>query len=260
MTSNELSILLQEAHIFINGPGTELSFNPRCKYCGQLTFHAYCCSTALRSIDSCISIFTRQQPEQLIWQKRLQDTALQRWHQWFPTVDVSLREDGLDLQFLFLLFDDYFFQGRTKYNTTVEWAEYHPNFPILGWTSVPDAQATIYITRLHPERVWTRQSVKGLLSTLLHEMAHAFVMLKWCNCSTCRCPANICGTRGVSGHGPSWVKLCEAMEAEASRSLAGLCGRWDLDCKQHGGSLRIEREELEIWDFCLTMMPTLDGQ
>ena len=233
--------LLLEAHDFINGSCTNPSFDPRCIHREGLVFHAYCYSTASCSIESCINSFTRQQSEQSIWQSRLQEAALQRWHQWLPTIDDSLREDALDLQFLFHLFDDYYFQGRIKHSTTVQWIEYRPDLSFLGKTPVRGTRAVIVITKLHPQRVWGRHLVKFLLSTLLHEMAHAFVKLKGCNCPTCICPVYIPKTLGVTWHGPSWVKLCEAIEMEANRSLRGLNGIWDLDCKEHGVSLRLER-------------------
>ena len=251
--------LLVEAHDFINGSCTNPSFNPMCIHHGELVFHAYCYFTASCSINSCTKIFTRHPSEQSIWQSQLQEAALQRWHQWLPGVDISLREDGLDLQFLFDLFDDYFFQGGTKHNTTVEWLEYLPDLHIYGQTRFQDTGAVISIMRLQPQRVWTRQSVKRLLSTLLHEMAHVFVQLKGCNCLTCLCPLNASNIRGASGHGPSWVKLCEAIEAEANRVLQGLHGIWDLDCKKHGLSLQLERNAR--WEELLTFfILTLDTQ
>ena len=241
MALNQMDTLLVDAYDFINGSGTNPPFNPRCIHHEDLAFHAYCYSTASRSIDICIDIFTRQQSWQSSWQSQLQEAALQRWHQWLPTIDDSLREDGLDLQFLFHLFDDYYFQGRIKHDTTAKWIEYRSGLPLLGMTIVRGTRAVIFIKKLHPQRVWKRDLVKFLLGTLLHEMAHAFVDLKGCSCPTCVCPANVPNTCGVSGHGPSWVKLCEAIEAEANRSLRGLHGIWDLDCKEHGLSLRLER-------------------
>lgn len=243
MASKQMDTLLREAHDVIRGSGTNPPFNPKCTQSRCFAFHAYCCLTASPSVDYCINTFTRQQPEQFIWQTQLQEATLQRWHKWLPTIDISRREDGLDLQFLFSLFDDYFFQGWTKHRTTVAWVEYRPELNFLGAEVCDGTRAVILLMRLQPQRAWTRQSIVSLLGTLLHEMAHAFVELKGCYCSTCQCREMIPNTWGVSGHGPVWVKLCEAMEAEANRSLRGLHGVWNLDCKEHGLSLRYEREQ-----------------
>lgn len=260
MAHKQLNTLLLEAHNFIEGSGANPAFNPRCSICGHLVFHSPCYPTTSHSIDSCIKIFTRQQPEQSIGPRQMQEAALQRWRQWLPPVDISLREDGLDLQFFFRLFDDYFFQGRTKHNTTVGWTEYLPYGEILGRTIVDGTRAVISITRLHPQEVWTGESVIFLLSTLLHEMAHSFVKLEGCRCPTCLCPMTIPNTRGLSGHGPVWVKLCEAMEAEATRSLQGLYGTWDLDCKEHGLSLRNERRKRDIVNKWLSFISAINTQ
>ena len=59
MASNQINLDFLEAQKFIRGCGTDPSFNPMCIHCGQLTFHAYCCSPGLHRVDSCINIFTR---------------------------------------------------------------------------------------------------------------------------------------------------------------------------------------------------------
>lgn len=59
MASNQLNLLLLEAHKSICGSGTVSSFNPRRIHCGQLTFYNYCCFPGSHSFDSCINIFTK---------------------------------------------------------------------------------------------------------------------------------------------------------------------------------------------------------
>ena len=75
--------------------------------------------------------------------------------------------------------------------------------------------------------------VAGLLSTLLHEMCHAYFRIYCCTgaCMDPGCTPLAESSRGPSGHGRSWCILAEAVESRA-RGLLGLAGV-DLNRARH---------------------------
>ena len=105
-------------------------------------------------------------------------------------------------------------------NIFFDQVEYTPNLLFLGKTGFDGTRAIIHVKKLHPQSVWITRSVQHLLGTLLHGMTPACVALTGCDRPTCRCLANIRRTHGVTGHGPSWVRPCEAMKAEVHRGAS----------------------------------------
>ena len=231
--------------------------SPNLVYCahdGHTKLHPPCYrNEGSANVDGCIADFTgkRKQPDrkQPIWTQRQQREALERWSQSHQRLDITIWKEGLDLQFFFQLFDDFFFcsPGRAlTHRVEVQWTDYTPGASHCQTTIVPSSTdkypgALIKIPKADPSQPFTGQTALRTLSTLLHEMAHAFLICYACDCNTCRCDVTRSDTVGLTGHGPVWVKLCEAIEAEANEKLKGLPGCWDLDCRDDGTSLRGER-------------------
>ena len=157
----------------------------------------------------------------------------------------------LRLGFFVDVFDDYFFLGSLRGYISVQVTDETPaNSAWVGLTtskvkSIPSGrppQVQIELKRL-PDRLWTRELVQEFLDTLLHEMSHAFLMIyssptgylgDW----PCR---RILETEGLTGHGPCWVMVAEAIAAEADRSLGRVWDKWDLKIAD---SCCLEREAL----------------
>lgn len=63
-------------------------------------------------------------------------------------------------------------------------------------------------------------SLLEFICTLMHEMCHALLMFA-CECSVCMCALNKIKGSGLTGHGPSWRRIREAVEATANSYLGG---------------------------------------
>ena len=139
---------------------------------------------------------------------------------------MTFDQDNQELQYLFDIFDDYFFQGLLGAFVTVQWVDYNPDSTADQTTEDVDNhdRVPINMVRLPGDLngAWTRSRAIRLLSGFLLDMADAMLGIFSCACVTCECYAN-----NVSAvH--AWVELCEAIEDEANRSFRGLEGRWDL--------------------------------
>ena len=104
--------------------------------------------------------------------------------------------------------------------TSVVWVDRDPNHPErLSYfgedPTKPNPHGLIKIVRRTELVPGAILSLIKILSALLHEMAHAVLRIYTC---LCRCRGR---TLGVTGHGPSWVKLVEAIEKELERSFGG---------------------------------------
>lgn len=269
MTYNQSKNLLLENHNRLHRTTAGHPFNPECAYCGNGLLHPDC---NLTSVDRCIEYITGKKPQPKRprqdppaayalpeWPGHKQQESLLRWNEWLATINLSLGEAGLDLPLISNLLPDYFFSGpwlNLKHQIDVQWIDFKPNPSSHRCrTSKVNSpgdnlpRASIKVMKPDPTKPWTGETLLQLLGTLLHEMGHAFLMCCSCNCADCRCPVTSSRTIGLTGHGPSWVKLCQAVEAEATGKLRGLPGRWDLGCRQqHGPWLERERRALEAFE------------
>ena len=249
--------LLVPSYSFIDGPNGEHSSDRiHCTYDGHTQLHPLCYERNDSDlVDRCIKYFTGQH-EEPHWRKDVQKGALERWSQCHQALDTTLWKDGLDLQFFVQLFNDYFFCAPAKalkHLIQVQWTEFDPTSPSCQTSPIPSSSpadkpprgALIRIQRADPCQPITGETAQRILGALLHGMAHALLVCYGCGCNDCRCPVTRSRTVGMTGHGPVWVRLCEAMEAEAERVLHGLPGRWDLDCRERDERERRARKQFE---------------
>ena len=89
------------------------------------------------------------------------------------------------------------------------------------------------------EVLWTESAIQRILSTILHEMAHAIFRVFGSRCVDCRCFRSTVLTVGVIGHGPSWMTLGQAMESEARRSF-GFGKAWLMIFYTHNAGRTVE--------------------
>ena len=182
--------------------------------------------------------------------EEVQKDALARWHACRFQLGVCTETYPLPLDFLVDVFDDYFFLGSLRrYVTVLVTDETRANSAWVGLTTskgkgIPSGPPQIQIElKRPPNQLWTRELVQDFLDTLLHEMSHAFLMIH-------SSPGGYLGnwpwrrvveTEGLTGHGPCWVKVAEAIAAEADRALGGVWDKWDLKIAD---SCCLEREAL----------------
>lgn len=230
-----------------------------CAHDGHADLHPPCYRNNNDSgiVDICIKTFTGKsagrhgQPD---WLKAQQIAALKRWSQSQSQshLDPNIWKEGLDLQFVFHFLADYYFctPGRELSRfVTAQWTNYNPASASAcqtKWsTTTTDNKHIIRIQRPNPSQPFTAQSARTIINTLLHEMAHAFLIRFACSCNSCSCEVTRCGTLGLTGHGPLWVRLCEAIEEEAERSFKALLpGRLDLGCGEQGVFVQRERKRV----------------
>lgn len=177
-----------------------------------------------------IELFANKRKNQL---RQTQVKACERWQGWYPNVVGYLpRQRDFDLSIPFEIFDDYFFCGALWNPCRLYWKNQRAMPGALGQTFDKGDCSEIWISRLtghaRGER-WTERSLQDILDTLLHGMCHAAFQIFGCNCSDCFCYDNLIGTSGITGHGPSYVQLCKAIEREANRTFGDLGERWNLD-------------------------------
>ena len=89
------------------------------------------------------------------------------------------------------------------------------------------------------EVLWTESVIQGILSTVLHEIAHAIFRVFMSRCVDCRCFRSMVLTIGITGHGPSWMTLGQAMESEARRSF-GFGKAWLMRVCTHNAGRTVE--------------------
>lgn len=179
--------------------------------------------------------------------KPSQSRALPRFRSWQPAIQLPLREQGLDLQYPFEIFDDSFFGGALKAFTILKRVQWYPGIKFFDQTSFNRFKLSntdppiIEIATPEPGKDWTRASIQGILATLLHEMAHAAFGIFACQCWNCRSAVQGEDAAGFRGHGPAWIKLYQAIEARANRSFRGLsCKKWRLDTRIPSLNMRNE--------------------
>lgn len=244
--------LVVSADIFINATnGDHSSDRIYCTHDGHTQLHPPCYQNDDSGIvDRCIEYFTGQH-EEPHWRKDLQKGARERWSYCHQALDTTLWNEGLDLQFFVQLFNDYFFcaPGRAlKHLIEVQWTDFNPASPSCQTEPTPSSstdkhprRALIKIQKADPCQPFTGETAQRILGALLHGMAHALLICYGCACNSCVCQVTRSRTVGLTGHGPVWVTLCEAVEAEADKVLRGLPGRWDLGCHEHGVCVERER-------------------
>ena len=198
--------------------------------------------------------WTRIREEGGVGLEEIQKNALARWHACRFPLGVSTVRYPLPIGFLVVVFDDYVFLGSLRRYTTVKVTdETHANSGWVGLTtgkmeSIPSRPPQIQIElKKLPDQRWTRELVQDSVDTLLHEMSHAFLMIysspgghlgNWPG-------RRVVETEGLTGHGPCWVVVAEAIAAEANRALGEVWNKWDLNIAE---SCCLEREALrELW-------------
>ena len=60
-------------------------------------------------------------------------------------------------------------------------------------------------------------------------MAHAVFVTYACRCDAFSCNTTMAKCEAVTGYGPLWKELGQAMQAEANRALCGLGVRYAID-------------------------------
>ena len=150
--------------------------------------------------------------------------ALQRWELLREELfDEPLRETEFDLEDAFSVLDDFLFLGALRDRCNVQWVDegtsgWHQHKS--GWfekAEVTNRGPTQWIHIVRPT-VDKIRSVQDILAILMHEMCHAIFAFR-CVCHRCSCPLNQINGEGLSGHGPSWVKLIRSIEESANRHL-----------------------------------------
>jgi len=131
-------------------------------------------------------------------------------------------EDEKDLGFFLKLYDDDFFFGTLSQWTRVEFVDERENRPKYGFMKDdPEKLAPhvlISIVRRKHSTYGTRDVTEETLRILLHEMAHAMIEVFRCRC---HCSAS---TGGITGHGPSWLKLGVAFTTGDATAVAAMAG------------------------------------
>ena len=89
------------------------------------------------------------------------------------------------------------------------------------------------------EVLWTESVIQRILSTVLHEIAHATFRVFVSRYVYCRCFRSMVLAIGVTGHGPSWMTLGQAMESEARRSF-GFGKAWLMRVCTHNVGRTVE--------------------
>lgn len=206
-------------------------------------------------VDKCIEYFTAQH-KQADWSKWEQKKLLERWNQSHQYLGITPGNGDLDLQHFVQLFMDAFFSNPgtgLKSLVEVQWTDSSPNpssychTQQTASTDTTGPRALIKIPKPDPSLPFTAHTAQRLLSSLLHELAHALLLCHGCDCNSCRCQVTRCGTVGLTGHGPVWVKLCGAIEGYANRLFGGLPGGWDLGRGEK--SVFVEKEGRAVRKF-----------
>jgi len=113
------------------------------------------------------------------------------------------------------IFEDLFFFGSLADRCTISWATLGPH--ILGQTSLPPGASRCDIEL---DIKFTRDSAFDtilLLSTLIHEMCHAFLLIYACDVSGCREKR---AHSGETGHGSAWEAMAVAVDRTALRAFS----------------------------------------
>ena len=187
----------------------------------------------------------------------VQANALQRWRTWIQPGNLQPKVDTqyFGLRYVFHIFDDYFFRRALRSRVRLEWVEGSPRELGYYGSTRPDPNfehsRNTLIEIVRPNE-WSQDSVQQLLSTLIHEMAHAVFRLFECRCVQCSRQIHIERGRGLTGHGPEWRKLVEAMEMELNRFFPGFSEIWTVNGWRVGDPSFQEEESRinlfwEIW-------------
>ena len=165
----------------------------------------------------------------------IQINAMARWHALRLEWDKSMEEYPVPLDAFVEIFDDYFFLGALRSYTEVKLADdTQENFNWEGLTTSrrrrtpSDPPHTEIKLKPPSSQLWNREETQPFLETLLHEMTHAFLAIYSAPVEILGCNRKIAETTGLTGHGPCWVKVAAAIEAEAERSFGDLWYEWDL--------------------------------
>ena len=216
----------------------------------RLEHSSYICQTLVEGFTDLLAQKEQKQSDPRE-QVTIRTEALERWRKWVPTMQATLDSKDLDVDFFFELFDDYFFSGALRSRTTVRMVDRPLYIGAGGKTAVgvalvdPDRKDHVLIKIAKPPTTittWAEHTVQMLLAILLHEMTHAVFRIFGCRCADCRCLRTEELTRGIKGHGPSWMQLGQAVEKEANRSLREFKHLWFM-CVGAGDVSR--KEELE---------------
>ena len=167
--------------------------------------------------------------------EEIQINALARWHALRFEWRKSVEEYPLPLVAFVENFDDYFFLGALRPYTEVKLADdTQENFEWAGITASrerrkpsepPHEEISL---KLPSSQLWNRAEILRFLEILLHEMTHAFLEIYSVPMETLGCNRKIAETKGMTGHGPCWVKVAAAIAAEADRSLGGQWYKYNL--------------------------------
>ena len=149
----------------------------------------------------------------------IQQQALDRMRDEFRKgSELAMLNNKKSLQFFFRQLDDYLFFGVLSQWTRVDMVDEMSNPTSLGSMSVnkkkPAPHVSIKVLRRMDLGYGHAEASLAILNCLLHEMAHAVLDIFSCRCSC------VAGTKGVTGHGPSWMMLGQAIEREMNRYYA----------------------------------------
>ena len=130
----------------------------------------------------------------------------------------------------FSLFDMIFFRGLITASDRVTLL--HENVYARQGTAVayietpgrqfPGFAVKLTMKRFRPENdsdCRNGHALQQYLSFLLHEMTHAVLDLFLCICRPCKCLKNVMRTTGLTGHGPSYCRLRQAIEIRANQTM-----------------------------------------
>lgn len=199
--------LTQSTYSYLGGPSADQpSDRVLCTHDRNTKLHPPCyANDDSARVDRCIEYFTGQH-EWPLWPKRSQNEALDRWSQCHHRLDISLWEEGLDLQYFFHLFDDFIFcaPGRAlAHLVEVQWIDHNPKASPCQTKAIPSTgihpHALIQIQKADPSLPFTGHTAQRILGALLHGMTHAFFICYGCPCLSCRCDVTRSRTVGVPG-------------------------------------------------------------
>lgn len=169
----------------------------------------------------------RRNLQHILTKKRtlLQVRAHEEWKSWSKSLDKEQLLQVDDVHPVFIIFDKFFFAGCLCEHTDLIWESAKETDTFEGYCEIQGRRAKI-VLREYPLQMGDRSGIQYLLSTLLHEMCHAFILLFACKCGTCY--EKHLSLVGLSGHGSTWSIAATAIQVEADRSFRIAKDSYDL--------------------------------
>lgn len=124
--------------------------------------------------------------------------------------------------------------NRLTVNQQLQYADYKPG---------SETQVRIYMVR-QPLGKWTKALLQQTFTTMLCEMVHCVSLLFKCRHLKCSKFSSQAKADGISGHGPAWRKVAQAVVRQATWKLTPVYGTWNLDADDRGPSSWREIEQI----------------